>query len=418
MYIQRELEKTTIPFLWRKEAVAILGPRQAGKTTFLGQLRSMLENAGKRVKFITFENRAELDLFNSSIEDFKALATHYDCVIIDEFQYASDGGQKLKYLYDTTSVKFIISGSSSLELVFQTGKYMVGRLLEFTLFPFSFREFLSFREPELFALLEEKGFNRPLSFDPSKSFGGEITKRLVISLEEYVIFGGYPAVVLTEGQEAKRKILEGIADNYLLKDIESLLHLATSAELRTLQKLLASQIGNMVKYEEISTSSGLLYKELKKHLHILQNTYVLSMIRPFFTNRRTELTKNPKVYFHDLGLRNFILSDFRPLRDRQDAGAVMENYAYLLLARREAAPFSEIKYWRTKSRAEVDFVIEKEGTVYPFEAKYSSRKTVGKSFHSFIEKFHPRQAVILTKDFAAQEKVRDTELTFAPMAYF
>ena len=417
MYIQRELGKIIEPFLERRESIAILGPRQAGKTTFLEHLAVILKEKGKKVKQITFENRSDLELFNTGIEDFKMIAEQYDCVIIDEFQYAKEGGQKLKYLYDTTKVKFIISGSSSLELVFQTGKYMVGRLLEFTLFPFSFREFLSFRDLELFTLLEQKISHNPLEFKIEQALGKEMTKRIAALLEEYTIFGGYPAVALTKNAPEKQKVLEGIANNYLLKDVESLLHLATSNELLILEKLLASQIGNMVKYEELSRSSGLAYKELKKHLNILEKTYILSLVRPFFTNPRTELTKNPKVYFMDLGLRNFILSDFRPLGDRQDAGAVMENYAHSIL-RRMIKPPEEVKYWRTKSKAEVDFILQKNSLPQPFEVKYSSKKTVGKSLHSFIGKFKSSKAVVLTKDVVETEKIGDTQVVFIPLSYF
>ncbi len=400
------MENQITPFLDRREVIAIVGPRQAGKTTFIEHLAQELIDQGKRVRFITFEKRDDLLLFNKSIEDFKALAEQYDSVIIDEFQYAFQGGKTLKYLYDTTNVKFIISGSSSLELTFQTGKYMVGRLLEFTLLPFSFREFLSFRDQELYTLVEQK-----------YSGGEEITRRLVLLLEEYALYGGYPAVVLAGSKEEKQKLLEGIAQNYLLRDIKDLLRLATSDELWQLVKLLAGQIGGMVKYEELSNSSGLAYKELKKHLNILEKTYLISLIKPFFTNRRTELTKNPKVYFFDSGLRNYVLSDFRPLADRNDLGAVMENYAFTLLFRRYNGA-SRLRYWRTKSKAEVDFIVEEGGALYPFEVKYTSKKIIGKSLYSFIEKFQPPVAVIFTKDFMGEEQVSKTRLKFVPLPYY
>src|SRR3989338_1729075 len=133
MYIERELKDKIKPFLAKKEAISIVGPRQAGKTTFIKHLAEQFEfeQKGKKVRFFTFENRDDLNLFNNGLEDFKKIASQYQVVFIDEFQYSRDGGQKLKYLYDTTEVKFIVSGSSSLELTFQTGKYMVGRLIEF-----------------------------------------------------------------------------------------------------------------------------------------------------------------------------------------------------------------------------------------------------------------------------------------------
>lgn len=359
-----------------------------------------------------------MDLFEKNIEDFKLVAQQYDCVIMDEFQYAKEGGKKLKYLYDTTSVKFIVSGSASLELTFQTGKYMVGRILEFSLFPFSFREFLSYENPELFSLLqgkEEKVGADVINFDAKNAFGAEINRRLAELLERYAVYGGYPAVVLAEGDDVKQKVLEGIAENYLLRDIKGLLHLATSDHLERLEKFLAGQIGGMVKFNELSNISDLTYKEVKKHINILEKTYIVSFARPFFTNKRVELAKNPKVYFFDLGFRNFSLSDFRDLSDRNDFGAVMENCAYNLM--RNRYPQSLIKYWRTKSKAEVDFIIEKEGAVYPFEVKYSSKKIVGKSLYSFINKFNPPVAIVFTKDFASEEKSGKTIIKFIPLSY-
>ena len=415
IYIHRELEEKIAPFLKRREVLAILGPRQAGKTTFLEYLTKELQQEKKKVKFITFEKRTDLDLFNASIEDFKALIEDYDCVIIDEFQYAKEGGKALKYLYDTAKVKFIISGSSSLELTFQTGKYMVGRMIDFTLLPFSFREFLAAKDEDTRRILERKKFDDLFQFNHRHSFGAEVNRRLTRLLEEYALFGGYPAVVLAEGIEEKKKVLENIAEKYLLREIKDLLRLATDDELRRLERFLAGQIGNMVRYEELSLSSGLSRQEVKKHLNILEKTYILSLIRPFFTNRRIELVKNPKVYFDDLGLRNASINDFRRLTARNDAGAVMENYAFQLLRKLYG---ENIKFWRTKSKAEVDFIIEKAGQIYPVEVKYGSKRIVGKSLYSFIEKFKPPIALVLTKDYIGEEKSGKTKIKFIPLPYF
>src|SRR3989339_212511 len=299
MYIERQISGEIKPFLAKREAISIIGPRQAGKTTFIENLAKELEKKGKKIKFITFEKRDDLNLFNNDIEDFKKIAQQYDVVIIDEFQYSQEGGQKLKYLYDTTKVKFIISGSSSLELTFQTGKYMVGRLHEFLLTPFSFREFLSVRDQEI--------------------------------------------------------------------------------------------------------------------VNILKKTYIVSLISPFFTNKRTELVKNPKVYFKDTGLRNFSLADFRFLDSRNDIGGLVENYGCNLLA---GIFKRNVKYWRTKAKAEVDFIIEKEQSVYPVEIKYISKRVVGKSLYSFIEKFNPPIAFVLTRDYLGEERIHDTKIKFIPLTYF
>lgn len=404
MYIKRQLDDSIKPFLLRKEALSIIGPRQAGKTTLITNLAIELEKNGKKVKFLTFEKQSELELFNNDIEGFKNLYREYDCILIDEFQYAKDGGQKLKYLYDTTPQKYIVTGSSSLDLTFQTGKYMVGRLLEFTLLPFSFTEFLEYKSLDLFKL----------DLNISSKIGPEIITRLVRFLEEYTLYGGYPAVVLSDTSEEKVKVLEGITQKYLLRDIRDLLRLATDDELWTLEKFLATQIGNMVNYEELSRSSGISRQLIKKYLNILEKTFVIKMIKPYFVNKRTELTKNPKVFFIDLGLRNFVLSDFRPVATRPDFGAIMENYGLLALMRRFDP--TTVRYWRTKSKAEVDFVVEYDQKAIPFEVKYSSSPKIGRSLFSFLNKYHPPEAYVLTKDFSNQDKRSGDIINYVPLA--
>lgn len=417
MYIHRHLEKKIIPFLKRKEVISIIGSRQAGKTTFLKFLEEQFKKNGKKVKFITFEKLEDLDIFQNSIEDFVGIISDYDIVIIDEFQYAKDGGQKLKYLYDTIKIKFIISGSSSLELAFQTGKYMVGRMVNFELSPFSFREFLSFKDKELYKILENKiDRSKFLNFNIKDGFGQVINKKLAETLEKFVVYGGYPAVALSAKDEEKQKILSSIADNYILKDIKSLLRLATENELLKMAKFLAAQIGGMIKYEELSNTVGLSYKEILKHLNILEKTFILNLIRPFFTNKRTELTKNPKNYFVDLGIRNFLLSDFRPIKIRNDYGLIMENYAHNMIKNLEL--FSDIKYWRTKSKAEIDFIVEKQQNIFPIEVKYVSKEIITKSLYSFIEKFKPKIVIVLTKDYLGEKKVKNTKIKFIPLSYF
>lgn len=415
MYIQRELESKIQPFLRRREALSVLGPRQVGKTTFIEHLAGNFKKEGKKVRFFTFEKKTDLELFQDSVEDFRDLIIGSDVVIIDEFQYAKNGGQNLKYLYDTTKIKFIISGSSSFELQFQTGKYMVGRLLDFQLWPFSFREYLSFADRELYGLLEKKiGQFNFWQFNIKNGFGAVINQRLTRHLEQYSIYGAYPAAALSKTREEKHKVLEGILEKYLLRDVKSLLNLATDDELIKLSRFLAAQIGNLLSYQELSNTSGLSYREVLKHLNILEKTFIIKLCRPYFTNKRTELTKNPKNYFVDLGLRNYLLNDFRSAEQRNDLGAIMENYAFNTLFRWENAG---VKFWRTKSKAEVDFVIEKEGKIIPIEIKYGNKAPIGKSLYSFIEKFHPAVAVILTKDLLSEEKIKGTKIKFIPLSY-
>ncbi len=416
MYIQRDLEKKLKKYLKRREVLAILGPRQSGKTTLLKRLEGEFPKH-KKIKYITFERRRDLNLFEESIEDFRDLILEYDVVFIDEFQYAEECGQKLKYLYDTTDIKFIISGSSSLELKHKVGKYMVGRMIDFQLWPFSFREYLKITNEDLERLLVKRIDSKSiLEFNTKNGFSEEINSRLARHLEKFVVYGGYPAVALSQSIAEKEKVLGNILDKFLLKDIKSSLELATDDKFLRLAKFLAIQIGNIISYDELSSISELSYKALKKHLVILKNTFIIDLIFPFFSNKKTELVKNPECFFHDLGLRNSLISDFRSLSERNDLGVVMENYAYILLRNLEIVP--QLKFWRTKSFAEVDFVVEKNQEKIPVEVKYVSKRKIGKSFYSFLKKYKPNVGIILTKDYLAEEKVEDTVVKFIPLTYF
>lgn len=413
MYVHRDLEKEIAPFLKRKEILAVVGARQAGKTTFLQRLFSELKKT-KKAEYLTFERENSLSLFES-IEDFRDYYKEYKTIIIDEFHYATDGGKKLKYLFDTAKTKFIISGSSSLELSFETGKYLVGRMIKFPLYPFSFREFLSFKNKKLFALLSLRiGDILSDRFNFKRSFGREINSQLENYFEEYLIFGGYPAVVLAKTKKEKIKILESILENYLLKDIKALLNLKSSRELLKISEFLSAQIGELLNYRELSNVSNLPYKEVIRHLEILENTFIVSLLRPFFVNSRTELVKTPKVYFIDTGFRNYLLSDFKEFQKRSDGGRLVENFVFTALKRRN---LDKINFWRTKSKAELDFVVQKESKIVPIEVKYSTKPKIGKSAYSFIEKFSPPRLYIFTRGYIGEAKIKNCKIKFVPAYY-
>jgi len=413
-YISRELEKEIRPFLKRKEILAVVGARQVGKTTFLNYVFSELQKEKRKIEFLTFEKEKDLALFEN-IEDFKEFYKDYDVLIIDEFHYAENGGKKLKYLFDTTKIKFIISGSSSLELTFETGKYLVGRMFKFLLYPFSFREFLSAKDKKLFKLLSScfpDIFS--VSVKDRRFFGDEINHRLQKYFEEYLISGGYPAVVLAKTKQEKIKILESILENYLLRDIKALLNLKTQRELLKITEFLAAQVGNLFNYKELSNVANFKYKEVLKHLEILENTFIIELVKPFYKNPRTELVKTPKVYFLDNGFRNYLLSDFKEIEKRNDVGQLVENFVYSNLKRRK---LEKINFWRTKSKAEIDFILQREGKIIPIEVKYSLSPSISRSFYSFIEKFSPKTGYILTRGFSSIKKIKKSKIYFIPVYY-
>lgn len=344
--------------------------------------------------------------------------------MIDEFQYAPDGGQKLKLIYDTMKqIKIIITGSSSLDIKAHVGKYMVGRMLSFHLYPFNFGELLQVKNQRLERIYRENN-ERVIHW----FFEGKLEKRksgqdiffpeLGRIYEAYSIWGGYPAIVLTENETERMKILSEIYNNYILKDINTLLELATENKLYRLSQVLATQIGNIVTYNHLSQAAELDYRNLKKYLHILDETFIGQGLKPFFRNRQKELVKNPKFYFLDLGFRNGLIENVNNLEKRSDAGAMIENAVFIRLNELFSSG-AKLNFWRTKAGAEVDFILQLKGKIIPIEVKYFpfESEKISKSLASFIDEFHPEYALVLTKNYWGFLNKNQTQILFIPVYY-
>lgn len=421
----RDLFSRIRPYFDSKEIIAVMGSRQSGKTTLLKIIFHELRKT-KQCVFLTFEKKDDLEIFDSDIENFKKLFVDpYEVIFIDEFQYAKEAGKKLKYLYDTSGKKFFISGSSSLEIK-EAGKYLVGRVFAFYLHPFSFSEFVRAKNVALYDILNPamravreiiEGGEKTSLENPLKS--SALQEELKKLFSEYLCYGGYPRVVAAKSEEEKRIALSSILDNYLLREIRSLFHLATEDELVQITRLLALQIGNLISYQELSNASNLSYEQVKKHLLILRQTFIINMVTPYFKNKRKELVKNPKVYFLDSGFRNKMINNFMPMESRADAGALAENFMFSHLYYGENNDISRARFWRTKSHAEVDFVMERKGSVMPIEVKYTPTKniTLGKSLISFMKKYSPRTAIITTSDNFGMTTFGSTKVYFIPLFY-
>ncbi len=433
MIIQRDLIQRIEPFIRRDEFISIIGPRQSGKTTFLQIIKEYLINKLKvkkeLIQSITFEDRKLLMEFERDPVSFIRSFVHHNpgersYLMIDEFQYAENGGQKLKLIYDTVKdIKVIITGSSSLDIKARVGKFMVGRVINFFLYPFNFREYLRARNERLERVYAENN-TEVLKYlikgrQIKKKRGQDILyEELLKEYEEFVIWGGYPAVVLSDSKVEKKKVLSEIYNNYILKDIKTLLELATEKNLFLLSQYLATQIGNIVIYQNLSQISGLNFRQVKKHLNILKETFILREVKPFFKNRQKELTKNPKIYFLDMGFRNNLMENMNNLEKRSDAGAMIENSCFIRL-NELLEGINKINFWRTKLGAEVDFVLHFGDSIVPVEVKYTplSGEKLPKSLASFIDSFKPERAIVLTKGYWGFMKREQCRVYFIPIYY-
>lgn len=431
-YFSRILLEKLKKWMDRREIFAIKGPRQSGKTTLLKMLQKWLIEQKKvepeNINFITFEDKDILKKFSldskSYLKNFIGDKTDERFYFfIDEFHYLENGGQILKLLYDTfENVKFVITGSSSLELTGKTAKFLVGRVFSFYLWQINFEEFIKIKSAQLHNAYQEKtdliedfilkGKNFSL---PKKDIFAEDIKKI---FEQYAIWGGYPEIVKTDDEETKRIILKNIYDTYVSRDIIELLKITDYSKFKTLVAILSSQIGNLISYNNLTQDTQSYFKEIKQHLSILQETYIISLLKPFSTNKISELKKNPKAYFIDLGLRNYILGNFQDLSFRPDLGQIIENAVFSQLKFNQEDLYL-IKYWRTMGKAEVDFILEKKGEIIPIEVKYSSFKIpkISRGFRSFISEYKPKRAVILTKGFWGELKINSTLIKFIPVWY-
>lgn len=406
-FIPRKIHFELKKHLLSPEISLILGPRQAGKTTIMKKIADELKLKGRSVIYFdldVIEDRQYFQTQHTFLEKIqKTLGVKKDVVVfIDEVQRLKNAGLFLKGLYDLqTGHKYIISGSGSLELKSDVIEPMTGRKKIFYCYPLSFEEFAAFELRMDFTKFKEGVNLNPYERD-----------RLV---GEYLNFGGYPRVVLASTYKEKIDTLAEIFTSYLEKDIAILLGVEKEQAFEALVRILASQVGNLINRQELSTTLGISVKTVNKYLFFLEKTFVISLVRPFFRNVRKELRKSPKVYFNDLGMlrlaRRLTLTELLPI-----SGEVFENACFLRL--RELPQLYSPRFWRSTSGAEVDFIIDDPitGQTIPIEVKYSASlgKGLGKSLVSFIKKYASRNVLIYTREEKGTVKKYDSQVRYVP----
>jgi len=403
MYVKRNLERKIEKYIKSPEIIAIVGARQSGKTTLLRKIYSRYK---KNSVFLSFEEPEVLSIFEKSTSDFINLYVKgKKFLFIDEFQYTKNGGKILKQIYDNHKIKIFITGSSSIDLTVKALKYLVGRIFIFELYPFDFEEFLRAKNEDYAKL-----YTNYARIDLTKvkdmvnlNFKEEVASILRRYFEEYLVYGGYPRVVLAQDIEEKKEVLKNIYTTYFLREVKDYLGLVDDYKLHQLIKALSFQIGRIIEYKELSSISGYSFSSLKKYLNFLEKTYICFLLKPFFKNKRKEIVKNPKIYFLDTGLRNSVVRDFRRLKERPDSGALLENAVFMQLKKQGL----ELKYWRDKQRRELDFVIDEPALKIGFEVKLSiERCKVNPSIRRFINVYSDFFIVFLYEqgfDLAARD---------------
>lgn len=328
----------------RQKVLVILGPRQVGKTTLLEQL-SEGENKILALDCDNLDDR--IDLENKSKAELKNLIGNYDTVLIDEAQRVKNIGLVLKMIADLhPKAKILATGSSSLELANEINEPATGRLIEYTLLPFSLTELAQHTSER-----EEQ--------------------RL---LEQRMIYGLYPEVV-NYPADAKRT-LSSLSNSYLYKDILEFRGVKKPDVLRKLVCALALQVGSEVSYNELSILLGIDKETVENYIALLEKCFVVFRLDSYSKNLRNEIKKGKKIYFYDNGIRNAVISNFAPLELRNDVGALWENLMVSERIKRNAycQSYAQLYFWRTQQQKEIDLLELQDGQITAFEFKWKTGK--------------------------------------------
>ncbi|MDY3847679.1 MAG: ATP-binding protein [Prevotella sp.] len=364
--IKRTLTDKVLSLLGGNKAVTIMGARQVGKSTLLRMMLGEREN----VLWMNGDDPDVLELFdNITSTRLKAIVGGNDIVVIDEAQRIPNIGLRMKLITDQISgVQVIATGSSSFELSNKINESLAGRKREFTMFPLTFSE-----------MVEESNLLSELRMLPHR-----------------MVYGYYPEVVSNPGNE--KIILKELSDSYLYKDILSLEGIGKPDKLVRLLKALALQIGSQVSYNEIGRLVGLDSKTVEKYIDILVKSYIIFFMPSFSRNLRNELKTSRKVFFWDLGIRNAVIGNMAQVENRQDAGALWENYVIAermkLLAYQGS--FAQSYFWRTKQQQEIDYIEEEDGRLKAIEIKWNPNKSATKCPDSFANAYPDAEYKVVT----------------------
>ncbi|MBW1778417.1 MAG: ATP-binding protein [Deltaproteobacteria bacterium] len=392
IYIERAIEN--LPAL-PDRAILIIGPRQSGKSTFVWRkLRPIMPN----VLFINMED-PQLRMGCANVVEFAAYIRRHlprlKAIFIDEIQHLEEGALLVKGLVDSRlGLPVWVTGSASFHLKSRTRESLAGRATRRQLLPFSHAEIFCW----------EKKQNAPVAF---KQQGRKI-------LHHQLVFGSYPAVYLSESDAGKKLLLSDLVEALILRDASDIFRIQRVDAFRKLLFLLAGQIGQLINLSELASICNINVGTVNSYIEILHESHIIKKITPFAGGKRLEITANTKVYFIDNGIYNQLIQNFDPAWEtRPDKGQLLENWAFSEILK--VLPFqSSLKFWRSKSGAEVDAVIEHAGKIIAVEIKASNMKsaTFSRSLRSFIDAYHPAEVAVLNLGLESVEKMDKTPVRF------
>ncbi|MBY0273387.1 MAG: ATP-binding protein [Alphaproteobacteria bacterium] len=353
-------------------AVALLGPRQCGKTT-LAQMYAETHQPSKR---FDLENPEDLVLLENPM---LALSEFEGLVILDEIQRRPDLFPVLRVLIDRhkENQKFLILGSASRDLIRQSSESLAGRLAYIEVTPFSYWE------------------------------TGEI-KNLWLR-------GGFPLAYLSKSEVDTFNWLKFYIISFLERDIPSLGINVSPVTLRRFWMMLAHYHGNIFNASEIGKSLSASTTAIRHYIDILVGTFMIRQLQPWVENIKKRQVKTPKIYFRDSGIFHSLLG----IKSREDLfhhpkmGASWEGFALEEIIRFHQADPEDCFFWAVHNQAELDLLIVKAGKKLGFGIKYTDAPKITKSIHTALETLDLDSLTVIypgNQSFALSEKIRVANL--------
>lgn len=345
MIITRSIASQVREAMEPGKIVVIYGPRQVGKTTLVQQILTHFQP--DESLYINADQLKYRQLLQSQdLQSLTGLVGDRRLVVIDEAQRVENIGLNLKIMADNLkNTLFVVTGSASLDLANKINEPLTGRKKTFILYPFSVDEL-------------------------RHHFGDFETKT---QLERWLVYGGYPEIVLEMHTQTRQQLLAEIIGNYLYRDLLDLGEIKKPAKLVDLLRLLAFQIGSEVAVSELASNLAIDRTTVEKYLDLLEQSFILFKVGGFSRNLRKEIAKTSRYYFWDNGIRNALIENFNPIHLRNDKGQLWENF--VMVQRRKMHQEQNIRatmyFWRTYDRKEIDLVEESGGKIFGYEIKWN-----------------------------------------------
>ena len=355
MFLERNLSKQLIHYLKKYPIVTITGPRQSGKTT-------LAVKTCPNYKYVTLEDP---DVLEHAIEDPRGFLNLYsDKVIFDEIQNAP---KLFSYLQgnvdkDNRSGRFILTGSQQFLLNEKISQTLAGRIAKLTLLPLSLAELLQRPSQTLWLKNKLKKVSAPKK-----------------SLYEVLINGLYPRIY--EKKLDPKQFYREYVDTYLTRDLQQLINVGDLRTFQNFLRLLANRCGQKVNLTSLGNDLGISHTTIKRWLSILEASYVIILLEPYYNNFNKRIVKSPKIYFLDTGLLCYLLRVKKEeLPFHSQRGGIFETFVISELYKNyyhhdQSAP---LYFWQEHSNREIDVIIDEGEKLYPLEIK--SSQTISSAF--------------------------------------